>query len=57
MVSTVWVQSNIPPILRSWRRKLATLRGISSIGWTPVFRAKFSEWMPKASKPIGSKTS
>jgi hypothetical protein len=52
----VWSQSNIPPIRRSWRVKFATFRGMRSMGWTPTFRAKFSEWIPKASKPMGSKT-
>ena len=56
MVSTVCCQSNIPPVRRSWRVKFATLDGIRSMGWTPRFRAKFSEWIPKASKPMGSKT-
>ena len=37
--------------------KLAMLPGIRRDGCTPVLSAKFSEWMPKASKPMGSKTS
>ncbi len=53
----MWSQSNIPPIRFSCRVKFATLDGIRSIGCVPTFRAKFSEWIPKASKPIGSKTS
>ena len=38
------------------RRKFATFRGVSSIGCFPTFSAKFSEWIPNASKPRGSKT-
>jgi hypothetical protein len=40
----------------SCRVKLRMLRGISSIGCVPIFSAKFSEWMPNASKPMGSNT-
>ena len=36
---------------------VATFLGVRSIGFTPCLRAKFSEWMPNASKPMGSKTS
>ena len=55
MVVTVCFQSNMIPVRSSWRVKVSMLRGISSIGWTLTFSAKFSEWIPNASKPIGSK--
>ncbi len=55
-MSTEWFQSNIPPMRFSWRVKFSTFDGIRSIGCVPTFSAKFSEWIPKASKPMGSKT-
>ena len=31
--------------------KFSTFDGMRSIGCVPIFSAKFSEWIPKASKP------
>ena len=55
-MSATCAQSNIPPMRFSWRVKFLMFAGMRSMGWTPCLSAKFSEWMPKASKPIGSKT-
>ena len=49
-------QSNVAPMLRSWRRMMSRFRAVHSAGWIRFLIAAFSAGSPKASKPTGKKT-
>jgi hypothetical protein len=55
-VTTSALQSNVAPIVRSWRRMLAMFDIVQSRGLMLFLIAAFSAGSPNASNPIGRNT-
>ena len=55
-MTTSDAQSNVAPMLRSWRRILSMFWYVQAAGWIFFLIAAFSAGRPKASKPTGKNT-